>query len=33
MESRLALHSWSSCLHLSSAGITDMHHHTWLILS
>lgn len=26
---RLALNSWSSCLHLPSIGITGMHHHTY----
>lgn len=28
---RLVLNCWSSCLHLSNAGITGMHHHTQVL--
>jgi hypothetical protein len=30
MQTRLALNSQSSYLSLQCAGLTDMHHHTWL---
>jgi hypothetical protein len=33
MQPRLALNFQSSCLSLTSAGITDESHHIWLVLT
>jgi hypothetical protein len=33
VQLKLVLNSWSSCLCLPSAGITGVHHHSWLRIS